>query len=573
MMQADYLMDAETGEGECRYDGCGIKLGFREFLEQCGAENVDTLLGKAELTPVFLPLPGPLSVEDFQKKVKKLGVNVTNMGTTMSIQCPFSDHADLPANRVANFIIGKATKLGQCAACGAQVDINEALIVLEEISKANEASKPPEDKARIMKVENIEKEVSFSEWRKTIESNFPDLVFPAEVGLAILAQILIKDITNPFAVVLVDVPSSGKTITINFFQDCEGLIYASDKFTPASFVSNATNVKKEKLKDIDLLPRLQYTMFLLRDLATLFSKRDDDLAELLGLLTRVLDGEGLNTDSGVHGQRKYEGEYLFMILAASTPIQPRVWNTMGSLGSRLFFLNMHSRENTEEELAQELVDASHKKREKICSLATKQYLLTLWHKHQDGIIWNNAADKQEYRLIISRCAKLLAKLRGVIQVWQDKSAMNETYDHTEPLVERAKRINQLFYNGCRGHALALGRKQIAAEDLTMIVELAIDSAPTMRARLFRALIEKEGKMGTDDVVNALKFSRPTALKEMEKMVILGVCHYTLNDEFAVGGQEKIICLNDDFKWFLSDECKKIRGVPINPKKPTGSDLL
>ena len=32
----------------------------------------------------------------------------------------------------------------------------------------------------------------------------------------------------------------------------------------------------EKLKDIDLLPRLQYKFFLIRDLATLFSKRDDD---------------------------------------------------------------------------------------------------------------------------------------------------------------------------------------------------------------------------------------------------------------------------------------------------------
>ena len=130
---------------------------------------------------------------------------------------------------------------------------------------------------RILAVPTPDETISFSEWRDVINDNFPDLLFAAEIGLSIIAQILIKDVTNPFALVLVDVPSAGKTITINFFSEIEGLTYATDKFTPASFVSNAANVKKEKLREVDLLPRLQYKLFLIRDLATLFSKRDDDL--------------------------------------------------------------------------------------------------------------------------------------------------------------------------------------------------------------------------------------------------------------------------------------------------------
>jgi hypothetical protein len=179
-------------------------------------------------------------------------------------------------------------------------------------------------KPRILTVPEPVEPITFNEWRNVIANNFPDLFFASEIGLSIIAQILIKDVTNPFALVLVDVPSAGKTIAINFFSEIEGLTYATDKFTPASFVSNAANVKKEKLKEVDLLPRLQYKMFLIRDLATLFSKRDDDLNECLGILTRVLDGEGFNTDSGIHGQRQYVGEYLFMLLTASTPISPRV---------------------------------------------------------------------------------------------------------------------------------------------------------------------------------------------------------------------------------------------------------
>src|SRR3989338_8185778 len=100
---------------------------------------------------------------------------------------------------------------------------------------------------RIKKVERPERTVYFDQWRQTIEDNFPELLFPAEVSLSVVAQILIKDITNPFALVLVDVPSAGKTITINFFSEIDVLTYATDKFTPASFVSNATNVKREDL--------------------------------------------------------------------------------------------------------------------------------------------------------------------------------------------------------------------------------------------------------------------------------------------------------------------------------------
>jgi len=428
----------------------------------------------------------------------------------------------------------------------------------------------PFETIRVHKIEHVKNPITFDEWRNTIEDNFPDLVFPAEIALSIIAQILIKDVTNPFALVLVDVPASGKTIAINFFADIEGLTYASDKFTPASFVSNAVNVKKEDLKKIDLLPRLRYKMFLIRDLATIFSKREEDLKESLGILTRVLDGEGLNTDTGVHGQRQYVGEYLFMILAASTPIPPRIWNIMGTLGSRLFFLNMHTKDKSEDQLVTQLMDASYKEKEKQCRKETKNYLYTLWNKHQDGVVWNKQNENKEYLHIVSRTAKLLARLRGVIQVWKDKTPDEEIYDHTEPIIEQPQRINQLFYNLCRGHALVCERTTINTDDLRLIIEVAIDSAHITRSRLFRALLDHNGVMKTSQVESTLKYSKTTALKEMEKLKILEVC--TIKD-IDVIGDEKELHLSEDFKWFLSDECKKIRGIPLSPKQTTLSDTL
>ncbi|MEK7539608.1 MAG: bifunctional DNA primase/polymerase [Patescibacteria group bacterium] len=422
---------------------------------------------------------------------------------------------------------------------------------------------PQEEKKELPKRERIhqfekpEVETDFEDWKEVIVDNFPDLVFPSEVAASVLSQILIKDITNPSAIVFVDVPSSGKTIGINFFSDIPELAYPTDKFTPASFVSNAANVKKSKLAEIDLLPRVQYKMLIIRDLATLFSKREDDLTECLGILTRLLDGEGLNTDSGIHGQRQYNGEYLFMILAASTPIPPKVWKIMGNLGSRLFFLKMHSRDKLSDELIGQLRSSAYKEKEKICRLATKNFMQSLWYRHKDGIVWDKNKDKEEDLLVIARCAQILAKLRGVVNVWDD----GFDYSYTTPVIEKPDRINQLFYNLARGHAFACGRTQIDRSDLKIPVELSMDSVITSRANLLSKIVERGGTMSTTDIEKELTCSKTTALKEMEIFTILGVCSMSRSTEGLIGGQEKEITLSEEFKWLLSEECRSIRGLP------------
>jgi hypothetical protein len=87
---------------------------------------------------------------------------------------------------------------------------------------------------RIEKLTRPSEPVTFEQWRSVIESNFSVLVRPAEACLSVVAQLLINDVSNPFALALVDVPSSGKTITLNFFSGVDELTYTSDSFTPAS---------------------------------------------------------------------------------------------------------------------------------------------------------------------------------------------------------------------------------------------------------------------------------------------------------------------------------------------------
>lgn len=434
-------------------------------------------------------------------------------------------------------------------------------------------SNPITANKRIVKVPEG-RDVTFEEWREVILHNFPELVFPSEVCLSVVSQMLITEITNPFALVLVDVPASGKTITLNFFAEIDELSYATDKFTPASFVSNAANVKKEKLAEVDLLPRIQYKTLLVRDFATLFSKRDDDLAELMGLLTRVLDGEGLNADSGVHGKRHYVGEYLFMMLGASTPIPPKVWKTMGTLGSRLFFLRMCAQDKPDEQLINQLITPqTAKTKERECRAITKDFLHTLWRRYSNGVEWDKAKDEKEHIAVIVRCAKLLAHLRGNINVWKEWDEEGKVFNFSPPTIEKPDRINQLLYNLARGHALACGRTQINADDLRLIIEVVTDSAPTIRSKLFRTLLERNGVMSTGEVEIALDCSKPTALKEMETLKILGICYFASNSYGQVGEPEKETHLVEAFKWFLGEECMRLRGIPLPPKQELllGSD--
>ena len=100
-------------------------------------------------------------------------------------------------------------------------------------------------------------------------------------------QLLLNDVFNPFALAIVDVPSSGKTIILNFFDGLPELTYTTDNFTAAAFVSHASNVKREDLDKVDLLPRIRYRTLVVRELGSIFGAKDDDLIKSFGILTRI----------------------------------------------------------------------------------------------------------------------------------------------------------------------------------------------------------------------------------------------------------------------------------------------
>jgi hypothetical protein len=407
---------------------------------------------------------------------------------------------------------------------------------------------------RPLRVEAPKTHIHFKQWQEVISANFPAYARPAEICASVIVQLLLNDVSNPFALALVDVPSSGKTITLNFF-DVPDLAYTTDNFTPASFVSHASNVKREELGNVDMLPRIRYRTLIVRDLAPIFGVKEDELLKTIGILTRALDGEGLETDSGVHGKRGYKGDWLFMLLAGTTPIPPRVFKVMGTLGSRLFFLALHSKAKSHDELISQNRGTARREKERTCREATDSFLRTLWAANSSGMKWDKDGDDEDCLRVIARCAELLAALRGTIQMWQ--SEHDGSVSHSVPIVEQPDRINCLLYNLARGHALVCGRTQLAIADLAPVLEVTFDSAPTIRSKIFRELVENDGALQTSEVEKLLRCSKPTALKEMEALAVLGVGEKAETDP-QYGRPEHELQLAEKFLWFATDECKGMR---------------
>ena len=86
-----------------------------------------------------------------------------------------------------------------------------------------------------------------------------------------------------------------------------------------------------------------------------------------------------------------------------------------------------------------------------------------------------------------------------------------------------------------------------------MLDVTLDSAPTIRARLFRGLIAAGGTLNTSDVVKLLRCSLPTARKEMESLSVLGVVDKTAEGDGEAGHPETHISLASIFSWFGTEE--------------------
>jgi hypothetical protein len=400
--------------------------------------------------------------------------------------------------------------------------------------------------------------------RSTVDEHFPRLWPAVDVGLATCATLFLADNTNPVALIYEGPPSSSKTTVADMFAG-HSLCYRSDNFTPAAFVSHATNQRREDLAKVDLLPRIRHKVLVTPELATVFRGKEDDLVNQFKIITRVLDGQGLLTDSGAQGRRGYEGDYLFAWLGCTTPFDAKVWRVMAQLGSRLFFLVMDTEvEVTEDDLLAATEGLPYGDRLKASRKSVHEFLTALQEDCGGvrGVPWDSHADPEPVSRWIARLARLLVAIRSEPTRESDPSIDGPGFIPGKP--ETPYRAHAVLRNLARGHALVHGRRQLAADDLPTVARVVASSIPTKLRPVFAALVRSSGDpLTVAQVQAALNVKHPeTARRVMEDFATRGVAEYVE----AGQGKAAIIRFRPEWGWCYSAEFQTM------PEPVTGEGL-
>jgi len=401
------------------------------------------------------------------------------------------------------------------------------------------------------------KSINISELKEAIDTNFPQLWPTVEACLSVISGLFLENVSDCIGINLQGPPSSEKTTALSFFYGFDPLIHKSDDFTPKSFVSHYAAEKKSQLKSIDLLPKIKGKCMIVPELAPLFGKRKEDLLHNLSILTRIFDGEGFESDSGVQGHRGYSGDHFFAWLGATTPISNKVWTIMGKLGARWFFWNILAKDETPEAVAKKMTEGvTYKEKVAECRKLTHSFLNGLLNRYElHSISWDRKQDQKIVEGIV-RVVDVMRRLRAPLQVKSEHSAGGEAYFHyTAPVVEAPERATNILYNIARGRALIYERKKLLLEDLKMVARIALSSMPAERNELITLLVKHDGVLTTKTVMDELKCSQSTANRVMKTLNVLGLVDFEdinaedVNDyQISVGRPMNRIQLKEQFLW-------------------------
>jgi len=262
----------------------------------------------------------------------------------------------------------------------------------------------------------------------------------------------------------------------------------------------------------------------IKDLAPIFSKRLDDLTETVGMLTGILDGRGYQSDTGAQGQRGYTGDFRFGILAATTPLDPRIWKVMSRLGPRLLFLHVDAGQQSEEDQLEMIMGkTSYLEKVETCRQAVTAHLEAVWNQHGGfgGVEWDNEADDQEMMLAIVRLANMGVKLRSQ-PARERQERDNEGVEFIPQLREGPARYLSLLYTLARGHAISDGRTTLAPADVAMVVRVALSSAPEELRLLLQAVLDSREPISTQQAARAIGCSLPTAANAVAALRAQGI---------------------------------------------------
>lgn len=390
---------------------------------------------------------------------------------------------------------------------------------------------------------------------KVREAYSPEIAEALRAELALVASLSYADISCCLALILEGPSGVGKSALVEMLNPNEAngqYMRREDRFTAAAFVSNASNVKKDKLKDNDLLPKIAGKVMLTKELSTLFGNDDNTLRGIFGTVTAVLDGKGFKTASGTQGERGYEGDFRFNWIGATTPIPTRIHNVMANFGCRLLFYECQFPEPDYEDIYNKMKNASSYAMESECNALVNEFITQHFERYGVKTIHTSDIEVPDniFRALY-HYARLMTLGRRAVYVEKRNPLPNgqpADEPHFASPPEAPFRPLEMFRSICIGSALTAKRHFLTADDLAIIRHIAFSSIPATRRRLLRCLIQAGGELTSADVVEMLGCSKPTALKWMRELAATELCAFRDNETGS--NKPDSITLNETFRFLI-----------------------
>jgi hypothetical protein len=265
-----------------------------------------------------------------------------------------------------------------------------------------------------------------------------------------------------------------------------------------------------------------------------------------------------SSQTQVHGVRGYLGNYNFVWLGTINQFNKHIFEAISMMNNKPLFFKL---DGIQKENITDMIQSLSKTQDLlgvgIINAVDDLWLIIseLFSDNEKRVKWNNSEDDNKTRENIIHLSLFLRDFRAYLPTSNtvESTSGGTNYNFGIPVKEDIHRLSHILYNLAQGHAIIYGRNYITNNDLEIIVHIVMSSLPQDRLDLFEILLCNNGSADTIQIEKHLSSSKATALKEMEKLRVLGVI-----DVIKIEGKSKPILsieIKKEYRWILDNKFK------------------
>ena len=395
------------------------------------------------------------------------------------------------------------------------VEVNDYIKRVRGLAKKF-SKKPKSDELSLI----IDRDIKYSEVLHAVSEIGVVPEEMLEIAIAVCVSSVLR-LNPPLWLLLVGAPSSFKTELVNLFGSLSE-VYTLDTMTKNAFVSGF--VKKDGSDPEDLLPLLNDKCFIVKDLTTIFSLKEDTVKKLLGDLTSIFDGK-FEKFTATRGGVSYSS--LFSMIACITPaILAKHHSYVNQLGPRFFFLRVPELTDETRKRGFEIAWSTENRSKKVAHARqlVSSYCAQLMTKVTEGV--KTQENRPDVRAWLNNAADFVARARG-IAITKDESFQNkegkeiEYYDIKDHQVEQPWRALRQLHGYASVLAFMRGKSSITLEECRALRPLLISTMQVNRAEIVQVLITSGG-LSASEIAKRIQKSAKTIRRSLKELEVLGL---------------------------------------------------